>query len=139
MKKYTIKYILSIIIVITLAFAFVGIWIILEGMGKPWTGVGIFLSCLAGFTHLIADVIYDESKDPSSVFKINNIVLGIIFIISMTTQIICTLIISIEAYKNFGVIHPIEYIIVAIFMLLSAYAFKKASYNLIGRLKKNEK
>jgi hypothetical protein len=138
MKKYTIKYILSMIVVATLAFAFVVVWLVLEEMNKPWVGIGIFVSCLAGFTHFIADCIYSKVRDTDNKLNISNGTLGIVFIFSIVVQLISTFIIIIEACKKFGDIHPIEYIIVSIFMYLSVYAFRKASYNLISKENKNE-
>lgn len=139
MNKYTKKYILSIIVVILLTIIISMIWIILDEIGayKPWAITVLFASCLTSVTHIVSGVIYDENKDEKSNLNISNSAIGCIFLVSLISQIACTLIVIIDAWKRFSSIYFIEYIIGAIFMYTSAYFFKKASYKLIDKEKKN--
>lgn len=138
MNKYTLKYILSIIGVVLFTFIAITVEILLDKLGKPWIATVIFVSCLAVVVHIVASIIYDKNKDPESNFHTSKSKIGIIFMISTLSQIICMVISIIEAYKKFDDISPVEYFLAAFFMLASAYAYKKASYKLIKKGKKNE-
>lgn len=140
MKKYTIKYILYIaLIIFLLTFIAVAIAINLERFKSPWSNTVIFITSLTGMIHIISSTIYEKRKDTKGNINIPNITIGIIFIISTLCQIICTIMCVIEAYKRFNDIRPIEFIISAIFIFASTYGYKKSAYTLINMEKKNEK
>lgn len=140
MNKYIIKYILYTIGVVLFVSTFIDviIGIALEGFCSTWIATVILVSYLACMTHIISSAIYDDNKDPKSNFHVSKAAIGIIFMISTLSQIICMAISIIEAYKKFGDISPVEYLLAAFFMLASAYAYKKASYKLIKKEKKDE-
>lgn len=141
MKSYTKIYILAIVLIVILCFIMTGIELWIEGRGDtlPWAISAIYACCLASATHIVAGVIYEESKDKKSGVEISDNSKALVFLISMVCQLAATFYVCFEAWKRFGNIHPVEYFVAAIFMLLSAYFFKRASYRLINKEKKNEK
>ena len=141
MKKYTLKYILSLIFIVLYAITICAIWVSFDQSGKviPFGLMAIFATTMASATHVVAGWIYDEHKSEDTNIGISRNVVAIIFMISIGAQIVCTLSLYIEACKRFGVINFFEYIIAGSLLFISAYLFKRSSYKLINREKKDEK
>ena len=136
MNKYIIKCILYIIGVFLFAFLAIVIATTLEELGRTWISTVILAAYIASTIHIITSMIFDEHRNPKSYLSLSKTAIGIIFIISTLSQIICIAISIVEAYKKFGDIHPIEYFVAAVFILIGAYAYKKATYKLINKEKK---
>jgi len=139
MKSYIKLFILLILFMAFISIILVGIMLLGEGTmdSTSWRSTSIYTCCVTSIIHFITDWIYKESKNKNSKIKITKKVISLTFLISMYIQIISTIYICFGAWKLFGSIHPIEYFSVAIFLLLSIYSFKRASYTLIGRGGKN--
>lgn len=137
MDKYTKKYILFLTGGFLLAILLIAIQVIFEETGeKPWIITVIYYSMMATFTHIVAETIYEENKDEKSNLNMPGWTIGFIFLTSIINQIVCTFAICSEAWKRFGDMHFIEYIIGAIFLLISAYFFKRSVYKLINKRNK---
>ena len=148
MKKYTLKYIVSLIFIVLYAIVVCAVWVSFDQSGQtiPFGLMAIFATTLAGATHVIAGCIYDAHRDEvyeyhkfgTSNIGISKNVIALIFIISIGSQIVCTLLLCIEAWKRFGTIHFTEYILAGVLLFISAYLFRKSSYKLINKEKKDE-
>ena len=141
MKSYIKIYILSIILIGILCLVFTGVelWMGRQRNILPWCSSTILICYLTSTTHIIAREIYKEYRNKKSKVEISNNSIALVFLISMFIQIVGTFFICFEAWRGFGSIHAIEYFTGAIFLLLSVYFFKQASYKLINKENKDEK
>ena len=149
MKKYTLKYILSLIFIVLYAIVVCAVWVSFDQSGQtiPFGLMAIFATTLTGATHVIAGWIYDEHrsevydyhKSGDTNIRISKNAIALIFMISMGAQIVCTISLCIEAWKRFGTIDFCEYIIAAVLLFITAYLFRKSSYKLVNKEKKDEK
>lgn len=138
MKSYTKTCVLSIILVTIFCIILASIEVWIEGKydTAPWAISAICAFCMSSISSIIANIIYKyyykKYRDKEE-YEISNNSKILILLICVFAQIVAMIYACFEAWKRFGNIHPIEYICVAIFALLSANFLKRAFYTLIDK------